>query len=79
MCSLDNKNNRKMCVAENPQAGSSNFTSYLIKGVLYFYFLRAVLVNNYNTPERFLGIELVASRLIFPLPIHYRSKIFFIF
>ena len=65
MCSLDNKNNRKMCVAENPQAGSSNSTSYLIKSLLYFYFLRAVLVNNYNTPERFLRIELVYGIFIF--------------
>lgn len=70
MCSLDNKNNRKMCVAENPQASSSNFTSYLIKGVLYFYFLTAVLVNNYNTPERFLKNGLLASRINFLFSIH---------
>ena len=74
MCCLNSKYNRKMCVVENPQASSSNFTSYLIKGVLYFYFLTVVLAMYCSTSERFLKSRLLASRFNFTLSYPYHLE-----
>ena len=53
------------------------FYFYLIKGLIYFLFLSAVLVNNYRIVERFLKNRRLV--LVIPLPIHKGDIIFLFF
>ena len=73
MCCLDRKYNRKMCVAENPQA-IVTFHFLLHYKVDIFSFLSLSLISDYSASERFL-----INRSLSPQThslLHYKIDIF---
>ena len=74
MCSLDIKNNRKMCAVDKPE-DTITFSSLLHYKVDIFLFLNLILISNYSTSERFLKIRRLVL-VLYPYPL--RGKFIFL-